>query len=234
MKYTYIYKTSDGIRREGAMDAPSRDEVFMALRKEGIRAIKVIAADGSKANGEIRGVRKRVVTLLVLLGILLTAGLSFYYFSRIPRDPASSAAVTRLNESIDAVFAEYGFASVSLGLSQDIDYAALEAGADAKPIIERIRQGQVLIDRTKASVRESFRICMEGQPADGEVRRYAEVLARARLSELDRQRTTLVNRGFALAVLDGNRGKWRVEDGKVVFTDANAERLYGYCLEGAK
>ena len=39
MKYTYIYKTSDGIRREGAMDAPSRDEVFMALRKEGIRYV---------------------------------------------------------------------------------------------------------------------------------------------------------------------------------------------------
>lgn len=216
------------------MDAPSRDEVFIALRKDGIRAIKVIAADGSKSNGEFHGVRKRVVTLLVLLGVLLTAGLSFYFFSRIPRDPATNDAVARLNASIDAVFAEYGFSSVSLGLTRDVDYAALEAGADAKPIIERIRQGQMLIDRTKASVRESFRICMEGQPADGEVRRYAEVLARARISELDRQRTILVNRGFALAVLDGNRGKWRVEDGKVVFTDANAERLYGYCLEGAK
>ena len=52
MKYTYAYKTSDGKRHEAEMDAPSREDVFVALRAKGIRAIKVVAADGSKANGE--------------------------------------------------------------------------------------------------------------------------------------------------------------------------------------
>ena len=33
------------------MDAESREAVFVALRKQGIKAIKVVAADGSKANG---------------------------------------------------------------------------------------------------------------------------------------------------------------------------------------
>ena len=65
MKYTYAYKTSDGVRHEASMNAASRDEVFAALRKRGIKAIKVVAADGSKANGEIHGVRKRVVAALV-------------------------------------------------------------------------------------------------------------------------------------------------------------------------
>ena len=65
MKYTYAYKTSDGVRHEATMKAASRDEVFAALRKRGIKAIKVVAADGSKANGEIHGVRKRVVVALV-------------------------------------------------------------------------------------------------------------------------------------------------------------------------
>ena len=67
MKYTYAYKTSDGTRHEATMVAKSRDEVFAELRKQGIKAIKVIAADGSKANGEIHGVRKRVVAGLVAL-----------------------------------------------------------------------------------------------------------------------------------------------------------------------
>lgn len=49
------------------MNASSREEVFEALRKQGIKAIKVVAADGSKANGEIRGVRTRVVIGLVML-----------------------------------------------------------------------------------------------------------------------------------------------------------------------
>ena len=65
MKYTYAYKTSDGTRHEATIVAKSREEVFAQLRKQGIRAIKVVAADGSKANGEVRGVRKRVVAALV-------------------------------------------------------------------------------------------------------------------------------------------------------------------------
>ena len=72
MKYTYAYKTSDGVRHEDSMNASSRDEVFAALRAKGIKAIKVVAADGSKANGEVRGVRKRVVVALlafVALGV---------------------------------------------------------------------------------------------------------------------------------------------------------------------
>ena len=38
-----------------AMEAESRGAVFAALRETGIKAIKVVAADGSKDNGEIRG-----------------------------------------------------------------------------------------------------------------------------------------------------------------------------------
>ena len=67
MKYTYAYKTSDGTRHEAAMEAASREAVFAALRAQGIKAIKVVAADGSKANGEVRGVRKRAVALLILV-----------------------------------------------------------------------------------------------------------------------------------------------------------------------
>ena len=55
MKYTYAYKTSDGARHEAAMEAASREAVFEALRAQGIKAIKVVAADGSKANGEETG-----------------------------------------------------------------------------------------------------------------------------------------------------------------------------------
>ena len=71
MKFTYAYKTSDGTRHEAAMDAESREAVFMALRQRGIKAIKVVAADGSKANGEIRGVRKRVLAATAIGAAIL-------------------------------------------------------------------------------------------------------------------------------------------------------------------
>ena len=73
MKYTYAYKTSDGTRHEATMLAKSRDEVFAELRKRGIKAIKVVAADGSKANGEVRGVRKRTVAIIVAAVSIIVA-----------------------------------------------------------------------------------------------------------------------------------------------------------------
>ena len=60
------------------MNAESREAVFESLRKQGIRAIKVVAADGSKANGEIRGVRKRVLALSVAVAAAVAAGLSLW------------------------------------------------------------------------------------------------------------------------------------------------------------
>ena len=63
------------------MNASSREEVFEVLRAKGIKAIKVVAADGSKANGEVRGVRKRAVAALVALVAVLT-GLVVYLFER--------------------------------------------------------------------------------------------------------------------------------------------------------
>ena len=50
-RFRYIYRTADRKRLEAEIDAESRDAVFTRLREKGIRPIKVIALDGSKANG---------------------------------------------------------------------------------------------------------------------------------------------------------------------------------------
>ena len=64
------------------MEAESRDAVFAALRAKGIKAIKVVAADGSKANGEVRGVRKRVVAVLVVLAAVVVGGIAYFQGTR--------------------------------------------------------------------------------------------------------------------------------------------------------
>lgn len=80
MKFTYAYKTSDGRRHEASMEAGSREAVFEALRAQGIKAIKVVAADGSKANGAStdgggrRGRRRLVIAALSLLLIVALSG----------------------------------------------------------------------------------------------------------------------------------------------------------------
>lgn len=87
MKYTYAYKTSDGVRHEDSTNASSREEVFETLRAQGIKAIKVVAADGSKANGEIRGVRKRVVVTSIVVAALTAGLIAFLVGRRVPTPP---------------------------------------------------------------------------------------------------------------------------------------------------
>ena len=87
MKYTYAYKTPDGTRHEASIEAASRDAAFAALREQGIRPIKVVAADGSKANGAPVGVRRRVVAVSILVAVLAAVGATAS-FLRIVR-PAS-------------------------------------------------------------------------------------------------------------------------------------------------
>ena len=98
MKYTYAYKTSDGVRHEASMNAASRDEVFAALRKQGIKAIKVVAADGSKANGEVRGVRKRVVAALVVL-VAWGVGVSAYLGGALTGGSSASGTAFQTDQS---------------------------------------------------------------------------------------------------------------------------------------
>lgn len=68
MKYEYAYKTPDGTRHVKEIESPSREAAFETLRKQGIKAIKVVAKDGSKANGEVRviGIKKRVAFAAVM------------------------------------------------------------------------------------------------------------------------------------------------------------------------
>ena len=108
MKYTYAYKTSDGVRHEESMNAASREEVFAALRKQGIKAIKVVAADGSKANGEVRGVRKRVVVLAVVMAAFITGLISYFFTDRAQELEPFLASYTRRQVIGDAAIIDKG------------------------------------------------------------------------------------------------------------------------------
>ena len=82
MKYTYAYKDSEGKRHEESMDAASREAVFEALRARGIRPIKVVAADGSKANGEVRGIRRRAAVAIVVLAAVVVGAVAYFVGAR--------------------------------------------------------------------------------------------------------------------------------------------------------
>ena len=109
MRYTYAYKTSDGERHEAMMVADSREAVFAELRKQGIKAIKVVAADGSKANGEVRGVRKRILVLSALclvLSAVVVIGVVVFALGTRRHAPGTDASTPRHQIYGDPVIVE--------------------------------------------------------------------------------------------------------------------------------
>ena len=94
MKFIYAYKTSDGVRHEDSMNASSREEVFTILRAKGIKAIKVAAADGSKANGEVRGLRKRAVFALVAIAAVIAGAIAYLGGERTGAATAANSALS--------------------------------------------------------------------------------------------------------------------------------------------
>ena len=93
------------------MDAESREAVFEALRKQGIRPIKVVAADGSKANGAPVGVRRRVVVASILVAVLAAVGATAAFLRILrpaPRVEAFQADQTRRYPIGDAAIIEKG------------------------------------------------------------------------------------------------------------------------------
>lgn len=117
MKYTFAYKTSDGVRHEDSLDAESRDEVFEVLRGRGIRPIKVVAADGSKANGEVRGLRKRSVFALVALAAAVAGVVAYFGGERTGAATAANSAMSAPRHQI------YGDPATVEGLERG-DFAA--------------------------------------------------------------------------------------------------------------
>ena len=172
MKYTYAYKSSDGTRHEAAMEAESRDEVFEVLRGRGIRPIKVVAADGSKANGEVRGLRKRAVFALVAIAAVVAGVVAYFGGERTgaattavsevsaPRhqiygDPATveglergdfAAHLPRLGDQMLAVFAQPGKLMCGKGANPRLLDAAMEAAFAAYAKDELAPDHDIMID----------------------------------------------------------------------------------------
>ena len=87
MKFLYEYKTKDNERREGAMAASSRDDVFRLLKAKGIRPSKVTLAPGVLNRLLSFGKRGIAIVVLAIVSIALAVALGR------ARAPAASHAL---------------------------------------------------------------------------------------------------------------------------------------------
>ena len=245
MKYTYAYKTSDGVRHEDEITAKSREEVFEALRARGIKAIKVVAADGSKANGEIRGVRKRTIAAVAALAAVLAGGTVYFLASEREAggqgeetSPAQEVAFTNeqyratftnLAEQSAQILSRHETAIAAIDLDMLANYQSIERTIDTALLFKKVRQGYKAVDDSRVEVRELFKTIFAVFPPECTAERdAAQGLYAETMEKLDSSERRIVKDEKALRLLVENRGKWHWRDGKVVWTDAALANEFEY------
>ena len=177
MRYTYAYRTSEGTRREDAIEAESRDDAFAALRARGIRPIKVVAADGSKANGEVvvKGVRKRIVALVVIVASVVAAVLSGTFSYRAaetkvdvetsPRHwlPVATADFKSAGDAFLARFARPGVAiDEPVDFSPELAAELREALAEGIAVSEADGEDEIELKRIVAGLKQEMKTHLRG------------------------------------------------------------------------
>lgn len=242
MEFTYAYKTSDGVRHTAEIAARSREEVFESLREQGIRPIKVVAKDGSKANGSSdKRFRARVVVVIVLsvlllgtaLGVLLgrRSSQSVQTFKVWQYSEEERLAFDALMKKADAVNDNHKKDISHIGLErlQDINFIA--ATNDVGCLYKIAADSHKLIESARDELKTIFSDVAVSFPPDGLAVKDAQRVYGERMDALDAEEVALSNLKFAMALLDGNRTKWSIKDGRPVFLDARLARMYKYCKE---
>lgn len=71
MEFKYSYKTSDGVRHEAEINAPSRDKAFAMLREQGIRPIRVVVKEPLRTPGGFRRLFIVLASFVVLVSLVV-------------------------------------------------------------------------------------------------------------------------------------------------------------------
>ena len=225
MRFTYCYKSADGIRHEEKIDASSRDEAFALLRQRGIRPIKVMADCGTKANGEVRFVvGKRLAVACAAVG-LVAGVLSVLVIGRVKTIDTRSIRIKDLDVAAQEVLTDHARRMASaevavLGMPWEL------AGAKDDGKVERIvLSGYTELNITRTKLRDLFRAIYAKLP-DKKEREEANKLYMAAIDRLDLEEANFARSQKAYEFLKANRNGWKIESGKVVFLVPELERNY--------
>ena len=111
------------------------------------------------------------------------------------------------------------------------DYAWIAEEKDLSPLYREMEKAQSIIDYTRAQARELFRDVYRQFPAtcvnertDAQ-RRYGELM-----ESLDAEEERQQAAHLALMLVDDHRSAWRVEGGRIVFTDPKVEEEFRFYM----
>lgn len=237
--WTYSYKSSDGFRHEGEMAAPSKDDVYAELRRQGIRAIRVDERIVPIVRRGFRGLRKRD-WLLIIASVLTVLGCAAFFLPRLVLSSAPSAelpvernpamenpAYVRLAEAAEDAMSAFREAFAGVDRELLSNYRLVAKSDNADDFVAEIAKGRALVEKVRADIKAVYGdhygkipdSCPVAQ--DAAQRLYGEMMA-----EADAAAEGLDGDECALDLLQKNRGKWRVEQGMVKWDDEQLARTF--------
>lgn len=112
------------------MGAPSKDDVYSALREKGIRAIKVTERIQPVVRKGLRGLRKRDVSCIVILALCLAAGAWYLATRSVKVQSFNRPIVQSPNQGISS-------GVVQVAQPRPRKWLALPAGVDPSKVFSR-------------------------------------------------------------------------------------------------
>jgi len=228
MTFVYTYKTSDGVRHAAEIDARRRDDAFAALRAQGIRPIRV--EDKPMSPRE----RLRWAMLWTAAAVVLAACAAGAWacvrHARYQRE--THAAFNSLKARAEAERGRHReeFAKVDFALLRN--YALVERSQDVGFALEEIARGKGVVEASRGRVKDLFRNLYEVFPPESANERLdAQRLYGEIMDEIDASEERLDAEECILALLDDNRGRWRVRNGRLEFDDLSLEREVGFFMK---
>lgn len=216
MKFTYTFKTSDGVRHEDVIECASRDTAFETLREKGIRPIKVVSADGSKANGETRFItRKRFVIAALVAGLLAGAAVVFYLSRADFRDARLIDFETRATE----IVRKNAEMVSTLHLEVLRNYQEISSSKGTWMIDREIELSQFSFKEVRGTLKDLFREAYAVFPSGTKERGEVESVYQRMMDVVDLGEARIANDVKAFRLLKANREKWEVVNGQIEWKD---------------
>lgn len=225
MQFTYYYKTSDGQRHQGEVDASSKDEAYSILIKRGIRPIKVFESIARSPSGI-----NLAVLLSVIVALVAVCGYLGVSYMRLKRDAESakfgrySQAYTNLVAETRQVLEKKDAYIEGLDLSRVRNYALIEELSDVSALEDKLIRAALNIGYTRGFVQSLFRDIYDLLPDDrpNEIDE-AKSFYGSVMESLDAEEATVARDLQALRFLVSHRDGWKAKSGGLIFSSPELE-----------
>lgn len=228
MKFEYTYKTSDGQRHVGLMNARSTDAAFAILRTRGIKPIRVIRAKPKGLAACVAYFFSSAVGIAVSVAVVAVAIATVALLSNFGNAAASAApdvlrakgeAFKRLSHRVALVEHAHTEAFGSIDFELLRNYALIAEVSDLQKLYGEITKARIIIANTRERLRAIFAEAPTIFADDKDGLSAAQALYGAQMVKVDADEAQMESNESAIALLDETRDQWKVVKGEIVFSN---------------